>query len=92
MFYETRVTLHRPHSGDTPLGVTKVVVEAETDADGARKALFTARDDVLRDLGGPWLDDYVEKIDAEIIGSDGGASVTWRQPYTEGWDIHEGGM
>jgi hypothetical protein len=63
MFYRTTVTIHRPYSGLTPLGVTKVIVEAETKAENGEAARERAAEDAKALIGDL---DHVTKIETEL--------------------------
>jgi hypothetical protein len=43
-FYRTTVEILRPWSGLTPLGITKVTIEAETEASSQSEACEVAKD------------------------------------------------
>lgn len=51
MFYRTTVTVYRPYSGKTPLGFTKIIFEAETEAPSHAAAELRALDDAKQMIG-----------------------------------------
>lgn len=63
-FYRTTITIHRPYSGLTPLGITRIVIEAETEAtsaEEAKQAALTAASHLdISEL------DHVTKVDTEV--------------------------
>jgi hypothetical protein len=64
-FWRTRVTINRPYSGLTPLGVTKIIIEAETrgvTADDAKAAAVAAARELIGGL------DHVTSTDVEFTG------------------------
>jgi hypothetical protein len=65
MFWRTRVTINRPYSGLTPLGVMKVTIDAETEAGTGEEAKASALSAALELVANL---DHVTSIDTEITG------------------------
>lgn len=65
--HEVRVTVFRQDLEEMPMGITKIVVEAEILVNPADDVKEEAQRYVLLHTGGRWTDDSITKIDVEIL-------------------------